>query len=219
MVIKLFSLFSLLLILIHGVSGQQDDDNTPVLDSDGDAVNSSTEYYISYAGAGFRGGIGLPWGSKLRCPARVIQMPFRTQIGLPVAVRPTLLESPFWPPSPLPIVFTVYVNQSVEISFSESVTGCPDGQALWDVEFVPEVQKDVVAGTWNQQKSEFKILQTGKNNVYTFASCARWSPCRELGLYRMRRRQHLSVNNQPNDLPYTFQFVKKNPANGVELPK
>ncbi|XP_051136489.1 factor Xa inhibitor BuXI-like [Andrographis paniculata] len=188
---------------------------SPVLDSDGDAVTPENEYYISNAGAGFHGGIGLPKWSRLRCPSSVIQMRSETQLGLPVNVEPVYRYST----SP-----QIYVNQTtVQISFSEPVTGCLGGEGYWRVEYDEEAEKTlVVAGILIgvQLSSQFRIVQAGQaNNVYTFVSCSRLKCRDEIGLYAMDHQQHLSVNDQPNELPYTFKFIKKKAENGIQLPK
>ncbi|XP_051136490.1 endogenous alpha-amylase/subtilisin inhibitor-like [Andrographis paniculata] len=208
---KLFSLSFLLLNIIHGVFSQP----PPLQDSNGDLVTAQHEYYISNAGAGFHGGIGLPEWAGTRCPANIIQMGSETQPGLPVTLHPVI---------PLPKFLPIYANLTlVRISFSGSVTGCLEGEGYWRVEYVEEAQKTlVVAGTLSevQLSSQFMIQQTGgwNNNVYTFVSCAHLKCRDEIGLYSMGGQQHLSVI-YPNELPYTFKFVKKDAGNGIRLPK
>ncbi|XP_051136488.1 21 kDa seed protein-like [Andrographis paniculata] len=207
---KLFSLF-LVLLFIHTFASAA---SSPVLDTDGEELKPDVEYYISFNDYGPSGGIGLPrgWG-RLKCPVSVIQM-LQDDIGLPVIMKPVK-------PSESKILEN---STDVYISFPGSLTRCPGGAASWRVEYVESVKKSlVVAGTFVPNPSSyFRIVQDPREiNGYVFATCPNISglQCRKLGLFGVGDQDRLAVNDQPNDLPYKFWFVKKENVGVIQLPK
>ncbi|XP_051136827.1 kunitz-type serine protease inhibitor DrTI-like [Andrographis paniculata] len=202
MVIKLFSL-SLLLILIHGVPAK----STPIRDSDGDEVKTGVEYYIDYAGFGFRGGIGLPGWSRLTCPSSVIQMQSEVDRGLPVTLQ-TLVA-----PANKISETTIYENSTVYVNFPQYVTRCEYGAAAWSVE-ISELDGKflVVAGdSISSPSSQFRVVPAGGENVYSFEVCLpiAWLQCLKLGLSNLLGVDRLVVNFQTDEIPFEFKFVKK----------
>ncbi|XP_051136493.1 factor Xa inhibitor BuXI-like [Andrographis paniculata] len=208
MIMKLFSL-SFLLILIHGVPAN----SAFVRDADGDVVTSVGEYFIRYSGIGFSGGIGLSGWSRLTCPASVIQMSSEVDRGLPVNITPLIQPRNFRP-------FAIYENASVFINFPQYVTGCPNGEAYWHVDMSQVVGKFLVgAGELAPgPSSHFVIVPAGRENVYTLAICPPIAglKCLGLGIHRSLGQDRLSVNDQPNDLAFTFSFVKKGAVGAIK---
>lgn len=178
----------------------------PVYDTDGDEVKPGVEYYISYP-VGFRGGIGLPATANWTCPASVIEMPFETQLGLPVSFQPV-------DPNEHEIRSS---TTELYIRFHDVKTRCPDGSAAWSVNRFGE-RSFVVAGTLVDNPSgHFRLARDGTWNVYKFAHCPpiAWLMCSNIGTFRLGSRTRLVVNDQGNDdTPLRVVFFKKQ-ANGI----
>ncbi|KAM3405229.1 hypothetical protein ACQJBY_007990 [Aegilops geniculata] len=192
---KIIIFFFLLLLPINPLPCSTNNTTQLVYDTEGNVLNSKSNYYILPAKPASGGGLkAVPTG--LRCLHFVVEERSETLLGTPLRFTP-LPEHAFATES-------IRLSSDIWIEFHDLRSFCSERLDWHLTEQVPKSSsgepKHVAADSEEGLRSfgVFRVERHGTNvSGYKIVSCVDKGPCRDLGLHVYKEKTWMSVSDKP----------------------